>query len=115
MNRNSMERRGVGVRDFWSRGYTPVVESLFSCVAELMCSFSTHPPAPATGTFLGGQRLNLSCGVLEMPSPSQLFPWGFYGKEADTRPGEGETDSASFDMRGVDCGFVPNFSWIWFV
>ena len=44
-----------------------------------------------------------------MPSPSQLFPWGFLGKEADTRPGEGEADSASLEFEVWVAEMFPDF------
>ncbi len=109
MNRNSIERRGAEAGDgyFCSREAASAVESLFSFAAELMSSLSSTSAFCATGTFLGDTGGGPIVPRIRMPSPSQLFPWGFWGKEADTRPGEGEADSASLNMRGVKAGFVP--------
>jgi hypothetical protein len=72
-----------------------VAEILCSFVAELMKTIFHSSGPGATGTFLGGWGFLQNRLQSRMPSPSQLFPWGFWGKEADTRPDEGEADSAS--------------------
>jgi len=57
--------------------------------------------------------VHVNCGG--MPSTSKLFPWGFGGKEADTRPGEGETNRHLVNERCGQGELFPCFGGFRFV